>query len=155
MASVQLFVSCTAPFSLSSQIPLPPLKQPVTYEDALSRWNYVAIHNYFIRQHYSSWGPTNNVDTLTIKVLADTIASINYSSGVLLDSNLWKTYKSINGLFERIFSLSTIDTSRFRVTIMYDSIFGYPTYLLFRSLPPAGPTDIVYQYETCDLMTNN
>jgi hypothetical protein len=149
IAILILFIECISPSKTT-----PPISpQQIAYEEAFNRWKSHALHNYSIRQRCYINGPFDIVDTLAITVIADTIASIYYPSGIpLLDTNLRSAYKSIYGLFERISSLiKTIDTTQFRVDVSYDSIYGYPTLLNYHSLPPVGPTDSFYWYVTYDL----
>lgn len=82
--------------------------------------------DYSIDQKLSCFCPNSNM-TVRLYVRADSIAdAIDIDKRIHLPKNERERYKSIKGLFDMI---SKLDTSIFKIEVLYDRVYHYPSFI--------------------------
>jgi hypothetical protein len=144
IAIITMILSCTKD-DLPTQVNTSSIH---SYEEALSRWNSLNYHNYIFYQYYNGWGP-GITGPVRLTVLADTIAEIKLVSNDSLLDHSWQRFQTVGQLFSNINFYSAMDTSRYVLSVTYDSVYGYPLSWHVYIKPP--PTDFSIGSTSWDL----
>lgn len=89
-------------------------------------------YDYSIEQSWNCFCPNSGMK-VKVFVRADTIANvILLSDNSYLPYDEWGRYKTIKGLFSEV---ASIDTLAYNVSVSYDSVFHYPSYIYVNPKP--------------------